>query len=132
MAKRRLIVILVTAIIVVAAGLLSYKNKHPVYNSPVKNIEVKAGQRFIIRLDANPTTGYQWQLVQPLDPNILELVSSEYRPTETKLVGAGGKEVWTFKAVGAGKAKLSLKYVRPWEKDAKPAEREDFIIVVMP
>ena len=132
MAKRKLIVILVTAIIVVAAGLLSYKNKHPVYNSPVKNIEVKAGQRLIIRLDANPTTGYQWQLAQPLDPNILELVSSEYRPTETKLVGAGGKEAWTFKSVRPGKAKVSLKYLRPWEKDAKPAETEDFIIVVMP
>jgi len=132
MAQRRVVVILITAIILVAAGLLSYKGKHPKYSSPVKSIEVKAGQRFIIRLDANHTTGYQWQLVQPLDPNILELVSSEYRPVEAKLVGAGGKEAWTFKSVRPGKAKVSFKYLRPWEKDAKPAETEDFIIVVMP
>jgi len=130
MAKRRLILILLTAIIVFGVGLSASKNKHPSGSSPVKTIEVRAGERFIIRLDSNRTTGYQWELVRPLDADILELVSSEYRPAESKLVGAGGKEVWTFKAVGPGKARVSFKFLRPWEKNVKAVESVDFIIMV--
>ena len=95
-------------------------------------INTAAGQEFPITLESNRTTGYQWQLAKPLDEAILKLVGSEYRTPESKpgLVGAGGQEVWTFKAVGKGRTEISLKYVRPWEKDGKPAKEQSYTIVV--
>ncbi|MFH1553175.1 MAG: protease inhibitor I42 family protein, partial [Candidatus Omnitrophota bacterium] len=64
------------------------------------------------------------------DEKVVRLVSSEYKAVESKLIGSGGKETWTFKAVGAGKADILFKYVRPWEKDTPPAKKEAFSIVV--
>lgn len=130
MFKKRILVILITAAIVFAAGLFMRGIKYPLQRSPSKNIEVKTGERFIIGLGANHTTGYQWQLASPADSNILELASSEYRPFDSNRVGTGGKEVWTFKAVGKGRARLIFNYLRSWEKDAKPAETVDFLITV--
>jgi predicted secreted protein len=45
-------------------------------------------------------------------------------------VGAGGKEVWTFKAAGEGSPTIHFKYVRPWEKDVPPADKKDFVIMI--
>lgn len=130
MRKKRVQVVLITAVMVFTAGLFIRGIKHPLRRSPSKNIEVKTGERFIIGLGANHTTGYQWQLASPADPNILEFVSSEYRPVEPGRIGAGGKEAWTFKATSKGKAEIIFNYVRPWEKDAKPAETVVFLITV--
>jgi inhibitor of cysteine peptidase len=44
--------------------------------------------------------------------------------------GAGGTELWTFKAVGAGKTTIALNYARPWEKDIPPAKSETFTVDV--
>jgi predicted secreted protein len=44
---------------------------------------------------------------------VLELVDSTYVEPETELVGAGGEEVWTFRAVGEGSTRLELDYVGP-------------------
>lgn len=97
-------------------------------NIPIK---AKVGQEFMLKLDANRTTGYQWQLARPLDKEVLTLVSTDYWiPKTPGMVGAGGKSVWKFKAIGKGKALIYLKYVRPWEKKAKPVKTKTFIIIV--
>ena len=93
-------------------------------------INARAGENFIITLESNPTTGYSWQLAKPLDEKIVQLVGSEYVPSKTDLVGAGGMEKWTFLAVKKGTTRVSLKYVRPWEKDKPPAEENTFLIKV--
>ena len=93
-------------------------------------IKVKVGQEFNITLESNPTTGYQWQLAKELDRSIVELVRSEYRPSESGLLGAGGTEVWTFKAVKGGTAEISFEYVRSWETDVPPIKEKNFGIIV--
>jgi inhibitor of cysteine peptidase len=95
-----------------------------------KVIEAQAGQNFTIILKSNPTTGYQWQLAKPLDESIVQLISPEYLTDKTKLVGAGGKQVWVFKALKAGQTNISLKYVRPWEKNTPPQNEESFVIII--
>jgi inhibitor of cysteine peptidase len=95
-----------------------------------KVIEVQAEQNFTITLKANATTGYQWQLAKPLNESIVQLISSEYLADKTKLVGAGGKQVWIFKALKAGQTNISLKYVRPWEKNAPPQNEESYLIII--
>jgi len=100
-------------------------------------IEVEAGLEFAIVLESNPTTGYSWQLAEPLDEDIVELVSSEFEEkkpegTEETPLGAPGEEVWTFEAIGEGSTEISLEYVRPWETDAAPEETKTFEVEVKP
>lgn len=91
-------------------------------------INAAAGKEFAITLDANATTGYEWQLIDPIDNNLIKLVHSEYIPDKTGLVGSGGKSIWTFKAISAGKAQILFKYIRPWEKDLPPAQEVAYIV----
>ncbi len=102
----------------------------PTYKDSNMLIEVKVGQEFDIVLKSNPTTGYSWKLARPLDKKMLELVKSKYKAPEGSTLGKGGEEVWTFRGMGKGKTSISLKYVRPWEKDKPPAETEIFKVVV--
>lgn len=92
--------------------------------------EVKVGQKFTVTLSSNRTTGYGWQLAMPLDEAVVKLVGSEYEAPVTQKVGAGGQEVWTFRATGPGKAEISLSYVRPWEKDLPPANAKTYTVTV--
>jgi inhibitor of cysteine peptidase len=101
------------------------------FNIIVNSAEVNVGDEFTITLDSNATTGYEWQLADTLDESILELVGSEYTiPNDEGLVGAGGIEVWTFKAAGFGETDVSMEYVRPWEEDGTPAKERTFSITV--
>jgi len=99
--------------------------------SDAKNvIEAEAGKDFVITLESNRTTGYEWQLAEPIDNHILEFISSEYIKESTDRIGAGGKEVWTFRGLIAGKTLISFKYVRPWEKDAAAAKKTAFSVTI--
>jgi len=94
-------------------------------------LEVKVGQEFNITLESNPSTGYGWQLAKQLNETILVLIGFEYKSSGSGLiVGAGGTEIWTFKAVKSGTAEISLKYVRPWETDVPPIKEENYGIIV--
>jgi len=84
-------------------------------------IAATAGKEFTVTIESNPTTGYSWQLAKPLDEKIIKLVANRYdAPGRGGRVGQGGREVWTFKAVAAGKTVVEMKYVRVWEKDKPP------------
>jgi inhibitor of cysteine peptidase len=93
-------------------------------------LEVALGQEFAITLASNATTGYHWELAAPLSEAVVKLVSSEYKAPETSALGAPGQEIWTFRAVGRGQTIISLKYVRPWEKDVAPVETASYIVTV--
>ena len=102
-------------------------------------IEVEQNLEFIVVLESNPTTGYSWQLAQPLDEDILELMSNEFEEKkpegegeEGELVGAPGEEKWTFKAIGEGETEIDFEYVRPWETDVQPEDEKTFKVEVKP
>jgi len=98
------------------------------YLNPGEPIKVTAGQIFTIRMESNPTTGYSWQLSKDLD-NIIVLVTNTFIPPDSKLCGAGGHELWTFKAIGEGQTNIIMKYIRPWEK-YQLAMTNVFIVIV--
>lgn len=88
-------------------------------NDPMSVNVDKKQSSFVINLPANPTTGYQWSLVQ-FDRELLSLTSSLYQKPDTKLIGAGGNMLYTF-SLNKGKAypktsEIIFKYARPWEK----------------
>ncbi|MDD5422463.1 MAG: protease inhibitor I42 family protein [Candidatus Omnitrophica bacterium] len=124
------IVFVVLVFMITAIGGVQAADNQGVFPDPSLVIEAKAGKDVVITLESNRTTGFEWQLSEPLDKNIIEFKSSEYIASDGKLVGAGGKEVWTFRAIGAGKTFIVMKYARPWEKDVAPAMKEIFTISV--
>lgn len=106
-------------------------NREQDYMNPNSKIKVMVGKEFSLVLASNPTTGYSWQLAQPLEAQTVALVTNTFQPPNTQLVGAGGEEIWKFKALSAGQTIISLKYVRPWEKDKDPVKIMKLMVVVV-
>ncbi|MDQ5988690.1 MAG: hypothetical protein CSYNP_04451 [Syntrophus sp. SKADARSKE-3] len=104
--------------------------QHP-SGKPVKVIRAPLGETFTITLPSNPTTGYQWQLAQPLDNRIVSEAGHEYRPDKPARIGSGGREIWTFRASGMGRAVISMQYVRPWETGKPPVNTRIFTVIVL-
>jgi predicted secreted protein len=80
-----------------------------------ENITVKKGQEFTIILESNPTTGYQW--IPMFNTNMINLVSHNFQPSTTKLMGSPGTDVFKFKATNQGTESLKMIYKRSWEKE---------------
>jgi inhibitor of cysteine peptidase len=95
-------------------------------------VAAEEGQEFAIFLDSNRTTGYEWRLAAPIDERVVHFVRSEYAPPKGGLVGAGGREEWTFLAKGRGETEILLEYVRPWEEGKPPAARAHIRVSVKP
>lgn len=75
---------------------------------------------FIVKLAANPTTGFQWQVVK-FDKSLLTLSSSQYQRKKINLIGTGGQMLFKF-TLNKGKSyptktTMVFKYARSWEPD---------------
>jgi predicted secreted protein len=120
-------------LIMVLPGLCEDKKqtdgkKNAIYTNPEKTIQCKVGETFSIVLDSNPSTGYQWQLAHSVDGKLLKFINSKYIPPKIELAGAGGKEVWSFKALSIRQTTIVFKYIRPWEKDKEPVKSMTFSV----
>lgn len=125
MKKSKLTIVLII-LALVGAGAYLYHTKGP---AGAGILRLNVGNDFIIMLPSNRTTGYQWQIDRPLDGNMIKQKGFKYVPDDTGRVGSGGKEEWRFEAIGHGRSIVSFKYVRPWEKDVKPADTRVFTVV---
>jgi predicted secreted protein len=78
-------------------------------------VVVIVGQSLELSLECNPSTGYSWQYFPEFaGVGVLEETGHEYRG-KSNLIGAPGREYWSFKAISTGNAAISLGYMRPWE-----------------
>lgn len=102
-------------------------NPLPEPSDPTQLVTAKAGERFRLVLPANESTGYHWEIIPELDPNIVEFVNREYLPEQPILAGSGGVDVWSFRAVNAGDTAITLGYFPPGS-DANPDETVIFSI----
>lgn len=93
-----------------------------VHTDSGKSIEVQSGDTIIVRLDENPTTGFQWAIDKSNDA-ILTLQDSDYVPAPDSRIGSGGQRVFTFKTQSAGAVDLQLKLWRQWEGDQSITDR---------
>jgi inhibitor of cysteine peptidase len=97
----------------------------PTYANESNNnttISVTTGRFLVITLEGNPTTGYTWEVTEPLDDQVLRQVGEIAFVPESDLIGAGGVQIATFEAVGAGEATIKLVYHRPWETEVEPLD----------
>ena len=77
-------------------------------------VELAVGERLLITLPDNPTTGFAWRYDwQPFDS--LALIKDSYRPDQPILVGSGGTREYLLEAQAPGEVTLNLQYLRPWE-----------------
>ena len=97
--------------------------------TPTSLYELSEGQDVLtVRLPANETAGYQWDF-EISDPELLELITSEYAPDEAAegMVGVGGIWAASFKSATTtegmgGRVSLTLRYTRPSDpKTVEPA-----------
>jgi len=96
-------------------------------------VELEQGQILVVTLKSNPTTGYRWEQVESQDSILEQMGEAEFKPSDTgepPLVGAGGWEIFRFKAVNAGQMILQLLYHRPWEEGVEPFETFSLWVVV--
>lgn len=82
-----------------------------------KSLELKSGTTLVVRLAANPTTGYDWAVVSK--PKALKLVKRTYLAAPPMRIGQGGTDVFRF-SVRSGRGRLKLVYRRSWEKGKAP------------
>ena len=93
-------------------------------------VEAAVGDTITLVLDSNATTGYAWHLTEDTDPDVIEVVSSDYELTDDPgLAGGGGEETWVFEAVGPGTTDVNLTYYFQDDAD-EPTEDFGFTVVV--
>jgi inhibitor of cysteine peptidase len=81
-----------------------------------KTIHVSTGERFAVVLESNPSTGYTWQV--STDEHYLELLAQDFEP-HGQGVGAGGREIFDFRALSTGQVTITCEYRRPWDREAR-------------
>jgi len=88
---------------------------------------VKKDEEFLISLEANLTTGYQWNV--DFDNYYIELVDVSYDSENSELIGSGSMEVFKFKALQEGDVDLTFSYLRSWEEKA-PIKKASYKITI--
>jgi inhibitor of cysteine peptidase len=90
---------------------------------------LKTGDELELTLPGNPTTGYTWQRVAGDEKILVQQGDYKYTP-DTKLIGSGGKFVFTFKAIATGRTTLRFHYRREFEKNVPPLKTMEISVVV--
>ena len=99
-----------------------------------KVITVRSGQDVKLRLPANATTGYRWQITRT--DRTFGYGNEHYVPSAPGSMGGSGTTVFTWKTKSSflhleGKHQVQLEYRRSWETGA-PAKKFSVTINVVP
>lgn len=133
MKARLIFVCLMTALLLslVACSSAAPKELSVDITSSSKEVTLADGGTLTVILESNITTGYSWNENANIgDKTVMQQTDHKYQPPATPVPGAGGKEVWTFKALKAGKSTISLEYRRPFEPTAAPAKTFTLTVTV--
>jgi inhibitor of cysteine peptidase len=99
---------------------VAYASDNNVYSEDKPNIAIDAQHsEFVIKLKSNPTTGYAWFL-REYNHNLITPVKHTFQGPSTKLMGAPGYELWTFKMkpdafIVPQQMTIRFIYARPWQ-----------------
>ena len=87
-------------------------------------VQVTPGCILILKLEAIPGTGYEWQVVRNAPELLKPLGESVFEPivedTGKEKLGAPENQVFRFIAQRTGTINLELHYIRGWEKEVAP------------
>ena len=130
-AKSRNAVIVLITVLVCIAGCGTSRRATAVPDDVVvslsdngSQVELDQGEILAVTLEANPSTGFWWEVAQ-VDPSILEQMGDGmYYMDDTEdppPPGTGGVKVYRFRAAGAGQTTLELALRGSAEEDVEPA-----------
>lgn len=89
-------------------------------NDSEKFFFVRIGDKQVISLPENPTTGYSWQFFTISDnKDIVSDIKETYIAPDTQMLGAGGVKKYSFTARQKGTLTVIGYYCRPWERPNK-------------
>jgi inhibitor of cysteine peptidase len=96
-----------------------------------KQITLNAGDVLTLTLDSNTaSTGFSWTNASISNVSVIKEMSREFKAAATDMVGAGGQDIWTFKALEKGTSTISMNYSKPWETGVAPAATFNVTIIV--
>ncbi|MFH1002617.1 MAG: protease inhibitor I42 family protein [Chloroflexota bacterium] len=126
--KRRLTLIMAATLAVVLLAGCELLTPAPAPTQPVEGIPAGVGQVFSIALSSNPSTGYDWEATY--DKTMIALVGKTFQPAAAQpdTVGAGGTDLFQFKALKAGKTNITMKYQRAG--DTEPMFEQTLPVVI--
>jgi inhibitor of cysteine peptidase len=84
------------------------------------NIELHVGEKFMIVLRENPTTGFRWNPISSGEP-ACTLLDHSFDSSGSN-PGNSGSHSWHFQAVNEGTGKIEFVYRRSWEQDTPPVQ----------
>lgn len=84
------------------------------YQHQDNQISARVGETFVVELEGNPTTGYQWELSEGDDK--FRLVEKDYAQPGPG-IGAATRERFAIKAIEPGSTTLTFKHKRSWESE---------------
>ena len=87
-------------------------------------VTLKRGGELKVVLDANVTTGFQWQATAKPEPVLSPIGGGIYvgKGADPRNVGAGGLNVFRFRGENPGTVTLQFEYRRGWEAGVAPAK----------
>jgi predicted secreted protein len=83
---------------------------------------IQAGAKFNIQLDANPSTGYMWQ-VDAMDGQLVQQAGKTELVMHSGAIGSPQTQIMHFSGVESGFTTLNFVYRRPWESGISPSRR---------
>jgi inhibitor of cysteine peptidase len=116
------LVLMIALGIVVSAAGCNPKTVSLGADADGSQVELAVGERLVVRLDGNPSTGYTWEVQEGAGTVLAQIGEAEFEGSDPALDGSGGTLTLTFEAARAGTTTLVLVYHRPWEADVEPVD----------
>jgi len=118
-------VLALAATLIITCLVAGCSGEAKTYIDQGETIDTSVDKEFVIALDSNPTTGYNWEV--SYDDTMLSLEYEEYSSEKCEgLVGAGGTQYFAFKALKAGETRIETVYKRNWEEES--IDQRDFTV----
>lgn len=87
-------------------------------------LQLVPGQRLLVKLPSNPSTGYSWGMQRIDESTLLQDGDPGYEQDPgPSMPGKGGTATWAFRAVQPGISTLEMVYARPWEPPSDANQR---------
>ncbi|MDD5085904.1 MAG: protease inhibitor I42 family protein [Candidatus Omnitrophica bacterium] len=128
--NKNAILIFLALFVFAAAGCqpkIEAVSKRVIGNSEVSVVK---GQTLKLELEANPTTGYMWEIEKISPDGLLEKAGDYSYRRQFNLIGGGGLQIFSFNAVKKGEAELGFVYRRPWEDKKQVAKKFNVRVLV--
>jgi inhibitor of cysteine peptidase len=93
------------------------------------SVDLSVGDILVVELKGNPSTGFQWQQIEPDAAIVRQMGEPEFKPDSSAL-GSPGKVDLRFEAVGSGEMELQLAYQRPFEPQTPAANTFNINVTV--